>query len=160
MAMRTTGFAMLSSASVQEAHDSALITQAATLASRIPFLHFFDGVRTSHEIDTIERISDTQIRSMVDDDLVREHRARALSPERPVVRGTAHNADTFFQARETANPFYERVPKIVQQQMDRFAALTGRQYHLFDYFGAPDADRVVVMMGSGVETARATATSL
>ncbi len=160
MAMRTTGFAMLSSASVQEAHDAALITQAATLASRIPFLHFFDGFRTSHEIDTIELMSDAQIRSMIDDDLVREHRARALSPERPVIRGTAHNADTFFQARETANPFYSRVPDIVQQQMDRFAQLTGRHYHLFDYYGARDADRVVVIMGSGTETARATATAL
>jgi pyruvate-ferredoxin/flavodoxin oxidoreductase len=160
MAARTTGFALLSSASVQEAHDAALIAQAATLASRIPFLHFFDGFRTSHEIATIALLSDAQIRAMIDDDLVRAHRARALSPERPVVRGTAHNADTFFQARETANPYYARVPAIVQQQMDRFADLTGRQYHLFDYYGAPDADRVVVLMGSGVETAQATATAL
>jgi pyruvate-ferredoxin/flavodoxin oxidoreductase len=160
MAARTTGFAMLSSASVQEAHDAALIVQAATLASRIPFLHFFDGFRTSHEIATIALLSDAHIRSMIDDDLVRAHRARALSPERPVVRGTAHNADTFFQARETANPFYARVPEIVQQQMDRFAGLTGRQYHLFDYCGAADADRVVVLMGSGVETANATAAAL
>ena len=160
MAARTTGFALLSSASVQEAHDGALIAQAATLASRIPFLHFFDGFRTSHEIATITLLSDPQIRAMIDDDLVREHRARALTPERPVIRGTAHNADTFFQARESANPFYARVPEIVQQQMDRFAGLTGRQYHLFDYHGATDADRVVVMMGSGVETANATATAL
>ncbi len=160
MAARATGFAMLSSASVQEAHDAALIVQAATLASRIPFLHFFDGFRTSHEIATIELLSDTQIRDMIDDDLVRAHRARALSPERPVVRGTAHNPDTFFQARETTNPFYARVPQIVQQQMDRFAALTGRQYHLFDYHGPADAERVVVMMGSGTETASATAAAL
>src|SRR5271165_5931380 len=160
MAVRAAGFAMLSSASVQEAHDGALIAQAATLESRIPFLHFFDGFRTSHEIATITLLSDPQIRAMIDDDLVRAHRARALSPERPVVRGTAHNADTFFQARETANPFYARVPEIVQQQMDRFAGLTGRQYHLFDYYGAADADRVVVLMGSGVETANATATAL
>ena len=160
MAARTTGFALLSSASVQEAHDGALIAQAATLASRIPFLHFFDGFRTSHEIATITLLSDPQIRAMIDDDLVREHRARALTPERPVIRGTAHNADTFFQARESANPYYARVPEIVQQQMDRFAGLTGRQYHLFDYHGATDADRVVVMMGSGVETANATATAL
>ncbi|HEY2620278.1 MAG TPA: pyruvate:ferredoxin (flavodoxin) oxidoreductase [Acetobacteraceae bacterium] len=160
MAARTTGFAMLSSASVQEAHDAALIVQAATLASRIPFLHFFDGFRTSHEIATITLLSDAQIRGMIDDGLVRAHRARALSPERPVVRGTAHNADTFFQARETANPFYARVPEIVQQQMDGFACLTGRQYHLFDYYGATDADRVVVLMGSGVETANATAAAL
>ncbi len=160
MSARTTGFAMLSSASVQEAHDSALIAQAATLASRIPFLHFFDGFRTSHEIATIELLSDEQIRAMIDDDLVRAHRSRALSPERPVVRGTAHNADTFFQARETVNPYYARLPDIVQQQMDRFAAMTDRQYHLFDYHGAKDADRVVVLMGSGVETATATANAL
>ena len=145
---------------MQEAHDAALITQAATLASRIPFLHFFDGFRTSHELDTISLLSDAHIRAMIDDNLVREHRGRALSPERPVVRGTAHNADTFFQARETANPFYARVPEIVQQQMDRFAGMTGRQYHLFDYDGAADADRVVVIMGSGTETARATAAAL
>src|SRR5690349_16832923 len=160
MAARATGFAMLSSASVQEAHDAALIVQASTLASRIPFLHFFDGFRTSHEIATIDLLSDAQIRDMIDDELVRAHRARALSPERPVVRGTAHNPDTFFQARETINPFYARVPQIVQQQMDHFAALTGRQYHLFDYSGAPDAERVLILMGSGVETARATAAAL
>ena len=160
MAARTTGFAMLSSASVQEAHDAALIAQAATLAARIPFLHFFDGFRTSHEIATISLLSDAQIRAMIDDDLVRAHRGRALTPERPVIRGTAHNADTFFQARETANPFYARVPGIVQQEMDRFAGISGRQYHLFDYHGAPDADRVAVMMGSGTETAAATAAAL
>jgi pyruvate-ferredoxin/flavodoxin oxidoreductase len=160
MAARTTGFAMLSSASVQEAHDAALIAQAATLASRIPFLHFFDGFRTSHELATIETLSDEQIRAMIDDDLVRAHRARALSPERPVVRGTAHNADTFFQARETVNPFYARVPAIVQREMNRLAAMTGRHYHLFDYDGAPDAERVVILMGSGTETARATAVAL
>jgi pyruvate-ferredoxin/flavodoxin oxidoreductase len=160
MAARATGFAMLSSASVQEAHDAALIVQAATLASRIPFLHFFDGFRTSHEIATIELLSDAQIRDMIDDELVRAHRARALSPERPVVRGTAHNPDTFFQARETTNPFYARAPQIVQQQMDRFAALTGRQYHLFDYHGPADAERVVILMGSGTETACATAAAL
>jgi pyruvate-ferredoxin/flavodoxin oxidoreductase len=160
MAMRTTGFAMLSSASVQEAHDAALISQAATLASRIPFLHFFDGFRTSHEVSTIELLSDGQIRTMIDDDLVREHRARALSPEHPVVRGTAHNADTYFQARETVNPFYARLPEIVQREMDRFAVLTARHYHLFDYDGTPDAERVVVLMGSGAETARATASAL
>jgi pyruvate-ferredoxin/flavodoxin oxidoreductase len=160
MAARTTGFAMLSSASVQEAHDAALIVQAATLASRIPFLHFFDGFRTSHEIATIRLLGDEQIRAMIDDELVRAHRARALTPERPVVRGTAHNADTFFQARETANPFYARVPDIVQQQMNRFASMTGRRYHLFDYYGATDADRALIIMGSGAETARATADAL
>jgi pyruvate-ferredoxin/flavodoxin oxidoreductase len=160
MAARTTGFAMLSSASVQEAHDGALIAQAATLAPRIPFLHFFDGFRTSHELSTIDLISDAEIRAMIDDDLVRTHRTRALSPEHPVIRGTAHNTDTFFQARETANPFYARVPEIVQREMDRLAAMTGRHYHLFDYAGAPDAERVVVLMGSGAETARATAAAL
>jgi pyruvate-ferredoxin/flavodoxin oxidoreductase len=160
MTARTTGFAMLSSASVQEAHDGALIAQIATLASRIPFLHFFDGFRTSHEIATISLLSDELIREMISDDLVRAHRTRALSPERPVIRGTAHNTDTFFQARETANPFYARVPEIVQQTMDRFAEKTGRQYHLFDYYGAQDADRVVVLMGSGAETARTTASVL
>ena len=112
----------------------------------MPLLHFFDGFRTSHEVNTIELLSDEQIRAMIDDDLVRAHRARALSPERPVVRGTAHNPDTFFQARETVNPFYARMPGIVQQEMDRLAALTGRQYHLFDYDGAPDAERVIVLM--------------
>ncbi len=160
MTARTTGFAMLSSASVQEAHDAALIAQAATLASRIPFLHFFDGFRTSHEVATIRLLTDDAIREMIDDKLVHEHRARALSPERPVVRGTAHNPDTFFQARETVNPFYARLPDIVQDQMDRFGKLTGRQYHLFGYFGAADADRVIVLMGSGVETGRAPAKEL
>src|SRR5690348_3617529 len=145
MAARTTGFAMLSSASVQEAHDMALIVQAATLASRIPFLHFFDGFRTSHEIATIELLSDAQLRSMMNDELVREHRARAMTPERPMIRGTAHNADTFFQARETVNPFYARVPEIVQREMNRFAGMAGRQYHLFDYDGPADAERVLIL---------------
>src|SRR5215471_16435643 len=157
MAARATGFAMLSSASVQEAHDAALIAQAATLGSRIPFLHFFDGFRTSHEIATIALLDDAHIRAMIDDHLVRGHRARALTPERPVVRGTAHNPDTFFQARETANPFYARVPQIVQQQMDRFAALIGRTYGLFRYAGHPEADRVVVVIGSAFEVLDETA---
>ncbi len=160
MAARTTGFAMLSSSSVQEAHDAALIAQAATLAARVPFLHFFDGFRTSHELNTVTVLSDAQIRAMIDDELVRAHRARALSPEHPVVRGTAHNPDTFFQARETVNPFYARVPVIVQREMDRFAMLTGRQYHLFEYSGDPNAERLIVLMGSGVETVRATAAAL
>jgi pyruvate-ferredoxin/flavodoxin oxidoreductase len=160
MAARTTGFALLSSASVQEAHDAALIAQAATLESRIPFLHFFDGFRTSHEVNKISLLSDAQIRAMIRDDLVRAHRARALTPECPVVRGTAHNPDTFFQARETANPHYAAVPAIVQATMDRFAALTGRTYHLFEYDGPPDAERVMVLMGSGAETARETAAFL
>jgi pyruvate-ferredoxin/flavodoxin oxidoreductase len=152
MAVRGCGFALLSSASVQEAHDSALIAQAATLHGRIPFLHFFDGFRTSHELNTIDLVSDEHIRAMIDDDLVRAHRARALNPESPFIRGTAHNPDTFFQARESVTPYYEKLPAIVQQMMDRFAALTGRQYHLFDYSGAADAQHVVVLMGSGAET--------
>ncbi len=160
MAARSTGFALLSSGSVQEAHDCALIAQVATLESRVPFLHFFDGFRTSHEINTLELLSDAQIRAMIDDELVRAHRARALDPEHPFVRGTAHNPDTFFQARETVNPFYARVPAIVQAAMDRFAALTGRQYRLFQYDGPADAERVVVLMGSGAETMRATAETL
>ena len=160
MATRTTGFALLSSGSVQEAHDAALIAQAATLRSRVPFVHFFDGFRTSHEINTVSVLGDAEIRAMIDDDLVRAHRARALNPEHPCVRGTAHNPDTFFQARETVNPYYAQLPEIVQASMDSFARLTGRQYHLFDYRGPPDAERVLILMGSGAETARATADAL
>ena len=160
MAARTTGFALLSSASVQEAHDNALIAQAATLETRIPFVHFFDGFRTSHEINTLALLGDDEIRAMIDPDLVRAHRKRALDPERPFVRGTAHNPDTFFQARESVNPFYARVPAAVQSAMDRFAALTGRHYRLFDYVGPHDAERVVVAMGTGAETARETAAAL
>ena len=160
MATRTTGFALLSSGSVQEAHDCALIAQAATLESRVPFLHFFDGFRTSHEINTLHLLSDADIRAMISDELVRAHRQRALSPERPFIRGTAQNPDTFFQARETVNPFYAKVPAIVQSVMGRFATLTGRQYHLFDYAGSPDAERVVILMGSGAETAREAAGAL
>ena len=160
MAARSTGFALLSSGSVQEAHDGALIAQAATLEARVPFLHFFDGFRTSHELNTLALLSDAQIRAMIDDNLVRAHRARALDPEHPVVRGTAHNPDTFFQARETVNPYYARVPGIVQAAMDRFAAIAGRQYRLFEYDGPADAERVVVLMGSGAETARDTAAAL
>ena len=160
MATRTTGFALLSSASVQEAHDAALIAQAATLESRVPFLHFFDGFRTSHEVNKITLLSDAQIRAMIRQDLVRAHRNRALNPEHAFVRGTAHNPDTFFQARETVNPFYARVPAIVQATMDRFAALTGRAYKLFDYDGPPDAERIIVLMGSGAETTRETAAFL
>ncbi len=160
MATRTTGFAMLSSGSVQEAHDSALIAQAATLRSRVPFIHFFDGFRTSHEVNTLTLLSDAEIRAMIDDDLVRAHRARALNPEHPFIRGTAQNPDTFFQARETVNPFYVRVPGIVQSTMDAFAKLGGRQYRLFDYEGPDDAERVVILMGSGAETARATVAAL
>lgn len=160
MAARTTGFALLSSGSVQEAHDAALIAQAATLEASVPFLHFFDGFRTSHELRKIELLSDAQIRAMIRDDLVRAHRARALTPENPAVRGTAHNPDTFFQARETVNPYYARVAAIVQATMEHFARITGRVYRLFEYEGAPDAERVIVLMGSGAETARETATFL
>jgi pyruvate-ferredoxin/flavodoxin oxidoreductase len=155
-AARSTGFAMLGSGSVQEAHDFALIAQAATLEARVPFIHFFDGFRTSHEINKIEIIPDEQMRAMIDDGLVQAHRARALSPEHPFIRGTAQNPDVYFQARETVNPYYQRCPDIVQKQMDKFAGLTGRQYHLFDYIGAPDAERVIVVIGSGGETATET----
>lgn len=157
MGVRSTGFALISSANVQEAHDTALIAQAATLESRIPFLHFFDGFRTSHELNTLDLLADEQIRAMIRDDLVREHRARSLSPEHPFIRGTAHNPDTYFQAREASNLFYARAPAIVAEAMNRFAALSGRQYRLFEYDGAPDAERMIVLMGSGAETARATA---
>jgi len=160
MTVRTTGFALLSSASVQEAHDMALIAQAATLEARIPFLHFFDGFRTSHELNTLELLSDADIRAMIDDDLVRAHRSRALSPEHPFIRGTAHNPDTFFQAREAVNPYYDRVPAIVERAMDRFGTLTGRHYRLFEYEGDPEAERVLVLMGSGAETARQTVATL
>jgi pyruvate-ferredoxin/flavodoxin oxidoreductase len=160
MATRTTGFALLSSASVQEAHDAALIAQAATLEARVPFLHFFDGFRTSHELNKVTLLSDAQIRAMIRQDLVRAHRERALNPEHPFIRGTAHNPDTFFQARETVNPYYARTPEIVQAAMDRFAALTGRAYRLFEYEGPADAERVIVLMGSGAETARETAAVL
>ncbi len=156
MACRQTGWALLASGSVQEAHDFAAIAQAATLEARVPFLHFFDGFRTSHQVEKIERLSDDDLRAMIDDELVRAHRARALNPERPFIRGTAQNPDVFFQARETINPFYAKTPAIVQKAMDKFAGLTGRQYHLFDYIGAPDAERVVVLMASGGETAEAT----
>ncbi len=153
MAVRATGFALLSSNSVQEVMDFALIAQAATLESRIPFLHFFDGFRTSHEVDKVEQLTVEDMRAMIDDELVRAHRNRALSPDRPVLRGTAQNPDVYFQARETVNPFYLACPTIVQNVMDKFAALTGRTYKLFDYAGAPDAERVIVMMGSGAEAA-------
>ncbi len=157
MATRNTGFALLAANSVQEAHDFALIATAATLESRIPFIHFFDGFRTSHEVNKIELLSDEDIRAMIDEDLVRAHRARGLTPDAPVMRGTAQNPDVYFQGRETVNPFYLACPGIVQRTMDRFAALTGRQYRLVDYAGAPDAERVIVLMGSGAETAEETA---
>jgi len=151
MAARTTGFALLSSASVQEAMDFALIAQSATLKSRIPFLHFFDGFRTSHEVVKIEMLTDEDIRAMIDEEYVRAHRERALNPDKPIIRGTAQNPDVYFQGRETCNPYYLACPAIVQEYMDRFAKITGRQYHLFDYIGAPDAERIVILMGSGCE---------
>ncbi len=160
MAVRSTGYALLASNSVQEVQDMALIAHAASLKARLPFLHFFDGFRTSHEINKIEEVSNEIIRGMIDDELVRAHRQRALSPERPFIRGTAQNPDVYFQARETVNPYYQACPEIVQQTMNHFAALTGRAYHLFDYSGAPDAERVIVMMGSGAETAEQTALHL
>jgi pyruvate-ferredoxin/flavodoxin oxidoreductase len=153
MAARAAGFAMLASNSVQEVMDCALIAQAATLEARVPFLHFFDGFRTSHEVAKVEQLTPADLRAMIDDSLVRAHRARALSPDHPVIRGTAQNPDVFFQAREASNPFYQACPAIVQKAMDKFAQIVGRQYHLFDYFGAPDADRVIVIMGSGAEVA-------
>ncbi len=156
MACRQIGFALLASGSVQEAQDLACIAQAATLRSRVPFLHFFDGFRTSHEINSIEPLSDDDLRFMLSEEAVRAHRERGLSPDRPVIRGTAQNPDTFFQAREAGNPFYEACPGIVQQEMDRFASRTGRQYRLFDYVGHPQAERVVILMGSGAETAHET----
>ncbi len=157
MAVRQTGWAFLFGNSVQEVMDMSLIAQAATLKSRVPFLNIMDGFRTSHEVMKVEALNDDDIRAMIDMELVRQHRARGLSPDRPVIRGTAQNPDVFFQARETANPFYAAVPAIVQDTMDQFAQLTGRQYHLFDYVGAPDAERVIVLMGSACETAQETA---
>ena len=149
MAARACGWTMLCSNSVQEAHDFALIAQAATLEGRLPVMHFFDGFRTSHEVDKIEQIDRSVVRAMISDELVQAHRARALSPEKPVVRGTSQNPDVFFQMREAVNPHYEMMPGIVARQMDKFAALTGRRYKLYEYFGAPDAERVIAIMGSG-----------
>lgn len=156
MAVRQTGWVNLASASVQEVMDFALIAQSATLKSRLPFLHFFDGFRTSHEVMKIEQISDEQIKSMIDSDMVIAHRERGMNPNHPVLRGTAQNPDVFFQARETVNPFYDAVPEIVQETMDQFAELTGRQYHLFDYFGSPNAKRLIIIMASGGETVQST----
>jgi len=153
MACRSTGWAMLASNSVQEVHDLALVAQIATLESRIPFIHFFDGFRTSHEVGKILPIGDETIRALVDDKYIIQYRQNALSSDRPIIRGTAQNPDVFFQAREACNPFHAAVPGIVQSVMDRFAAQTGRAYHLFDYYGAPDAERVIILMGSGAEAA-------
>ena len=151
MACRQTGFAMLASGSVQEAHDFAAIGQRATLKSRVPVLHYFDGFRTSHEVSKIEQLTDEDLRAMVTEDLVAAHRARALTPDKPVLRGTAQNPDAFFQAREACNGFYDAAPAFFQEAMDEFAKIVGRQYHLFDYVGHPEAERVIVMMGSGAE---------
>lgn len=160
MAVRQTGFALLGSASVQEAHDLALVAQAATLATRIPFVHFFDGFRTSHEINTIETLSDDDLRALVPEELIRAHRGRALSPQHPFIRGTAQNPDVYFQARETVNPFYARVPEVVEDLMGRLGARTGRTMHIAEYTGHPEAERVVVLMGSGAETVKGTVAAL
>ena len=157
MTARTTGFALLSSNSVQEAMDFALIAHATTLEARVPFLHFFDGFRTSHEVSKIELVDEAIMRSMIDEDLVIAHRLRAMNPDRPVLRGTAQNPDVFFQAREACNPYYLKVAELTQKAMDKFAKLTGRAYRLYEYVGAPDATNVVVLMGSACETAQETA---
>lgn len=156
MAARATGWAMLSSNSVQEVMDFALISQAATLEARVPFLHFFDGFRTSHEVMKIRQLTDEQMLALIDEKLIQQHRERALSPDRPVLRGSAQNPDVFFQARETVNPFYAATPAIVQKVMDKFAKVVGREYKIFQYVGDPEAERVIVMMGSGAETAHET----
>ncbi len=156
MATRSTGFGLIASNSIQEVMDFALISQAASLESRVPFVHFFDGFRSSHEVMKIEQLSTDDMRSMISDDWVRAHRMRRMSPDKPVLRGSAQNPDVFFQAREACNPYYLAAPAIVQQTMDKFSSLTGRQYQLFDYIGAPDADRVIILMGSGAEAAQET----
>src|SRR5262245_54283662 len=156
MACRQTGFAMLASNSVQEAHDMAAVAHAATLASRVPFLHFFDGFRTSHEVAKIESLNDDDLRCLFSEDDVLAHRGRALTPDRPVLRGTAQNPDVFFQAREAANGFYDACPGIVARVMAAFAKRTGRSYGLFDYAGHPQAERVIVIMGSGADTVQET----
>ncbi|MCU0535497.1 MAG: pyruvate:ferredoxin (flavodoxin) oxidoreductase, partial [Hydrococcus sp. Prado102] len=156
MSARATGFALLCSASVQEAQDFALISQAATLESRIPFLHFFDGFRTSHEVQKLELLEDSELKALIDDNLILEQRSRALTPDAPVLRGTAQNPDIYFQARETVNPFYNDCPDIVQKAMDEFGKLTGRNYKLYEYHGPSDAERVIVLMGSGCEAVHET----
>ena len=160
MAARATGWGLLASASVQEAHDFALIAHSASLKARVPIIHFFDGFRTSHEISKIALIPDDVVRAMIDDELVQAHRGRGLNPENPVLRGTAQNPDVFFQARETVNPFYDEMPNVIQATMDEFAELTGRQYQVYEYYGAPDAERVVVLMASGCEAVHETVDAL
>ena len=153
MACRATGYAMFCSASVQEIMDFALISQAATLESRVPFLHFFDGFRSSHEVNKIDKLPVETIRAMIDEALIQAHRERAMNPDHPIIRGTSQNPDVYFQGRETVNPFYAALPDILQAQMDKLAQLTGRHYKLFEYVGAPDAERVIVLMGSGIGAA-------
>ncbi len=157
MATRATGFALLASCSVQEAHDMAAISQAATLESRVPFLHFFDGFRTSHEVNNLSRLTDEQLTKLIPQEKVFAHRARALNPEKPFVRGTLHNWDVYFQGREVTNPYYNACPDIVENVMKRFNDVSGRDYHLFDYAGAKDAEKVIVIMASGAQTAAETA---
>jgi pyruvate-ferredoxin/flavodoxin oxidoreductase len=156
MAVRQTGFGLLASGSVQEAMDMALIAQASTLSARVPFVHFFDGFRTSHEVQKIEQLSDDDIKALLPDELIAAHRARGLSPDHPILRGTSQNPDVFFQAREAVNKYYNAAPAIIQAQMDKFAKQVGRAYHLFDYVGPADAERVVVLMGTGAEVAHET----
>jgi pyruvate-ferredoxin/flavodoxin oxidoreductase len=160
MAARATGFAMLSSCSVQEASDFALIAHAATLEARVPFMHFFDGFRTSHEVNKIVPLTDDDLRAVLNQEAVRQHRERALTPDRPKLRGSAQNPDVFFQASEAVNPYYIATPALVQNAMDRFAAVAGRAYHLCDYVGAPDAERVIVLMGSGAGAAEEAVSAL
>ena len=156
MTCRETGFAQIASGNVQEVMDMALISQQAALASSLPFLHFFDGFRTSHEVQKVEEITMEDMKAMIDDELVARHKARGLSPDRPMISGTAQNPDVYFQGRETVNKYYLAVPKIVQETMNKFAKIVGRQYHLFDYVGAPDAEKVIVIMGSAADTTHET----
>ena len=151
MVCRSTGFGLIASGSVQEAHDFTLITQAASLRSRVPLVHFFDGFRISHEVSKIEELSPEVMKAMLDDELIASHRARALSPDRPTLKGSSQNPDVYFQGRETVNKYYFEAPEVIQKEMDKFYKLTGRRYNLFDYVGAPDAERVVIIMGSGAE---------
>ncbi len=160
MAVRQTGFAMLASASVQEAHDLALVAQAATMTTRVPLVHFFDGFRTSHELNTVELLDADDLRAQVPEDLVRAHRSRAMSPERPFIRGTAQNPDIYFQARETVTPFYALVPGVVEDAMARLGERTGRRMHIVEYSGHPEADRVIVVMGLGGDTVHETVDAL
>src|SRR6202140_166650 len=160
MSCRSTGWVMLCSNNVQEVMDFALISQAATLRARLPFLHFFDGFRTSHEVQKVEELTFDDMRAMISDELVNAHRGRALTPDRPVMRGTAQNPDVYFQGRETVNKYYPPCITIVQEEMDKFAKVTGRQYSLGEYVGAPDAERVIVIMGSGADTVHETVADL